>query len=61
VAARGRCDDLRRLGHYEQDWTAVQPRLDRAASRYAEGWLDRENVVEGIDPHIAYSVDIERS
>ena len=40
---------------------AVEPRLDWAASRYAEGWLDRENLLEGVDQDIAYSVDIERS
>ena len=48
-------------GAYEQGWAAVEPRLDWAASRYAEGWLDRENLLEGVDQDIAYSVDIERS
>lgn len=48
-------------GAYEQGWTAVEPRLDWAGSRYSEGWLDHENLLEGVDQHIAYSVDIERS
>jgi ketosteroid isomerase-like protein len=48
-------------GAYEQGWAAVEPRLDWAASRYSEGWLDRENLLEGVDQDIAYSVDIERS
>jgi ketosteroid isomerase-like protein len=48
-------------GAWEQGWAAVEPRLDWAASRYAEGWLDRENLLDGVDQDIAYSVDIERS
>jgi hypothetical protein len=48
-------------GACEQGWAAVEPRLDWAASRYSEGWLDRENLLEGVDQDIAYSVDIERS
>lgn len=47
-------------GAYEQGWAAVEPRLDWAASRYSEGWLDRENLLKGVGPDIAYSVDIER-
>lgn len=47
-------------GAYEQGWAAVEPRLDWAASRYSEGWLDRENLQKGVGPDIAYSVDIER-
>ena len=27
----------------------------------SEGWLDRENLLEGVDQAVAYSVDIERS
>jgi hypothetical protein len=38
-----------------------KPRLEWAADRYAEGWLDRENLLEGVDQDIAYSADIERS
>jgi len=41
-------------GAWEQGWAAVEPRLDWAASRYAEGWLDRENLLEGVDQDIAY-------
>jgi len=48
-------------GAYEQGWAAVESRLDWAASRYSEGWLDRENLLEGVDQDIGYSVDIERS
>ena len=48
-------------GAYEQGWAAVEPRLEWAASRYSEGWLDRENLLEGVDQDIGYSVDIERS
>ena len=48
-------------GAYEQGWAAVEPRLEWAASRYSEGWLDRENLLEGVDQAVAYSVDIERS
>ena len=48
-------------GAYEQGWSAVGSRLDWAAARYSEGWLDRENLLEGVDANIAYSVDIERS
>ncbi len=48
-------------GACEQGWAGVEPRLDWAASRYSEGWFDRENLLEGVDQDIAYSVDIERS
>ena len=48
-------------GAYGQSWAAIEPRLDWAASRYSEGWLDRENLLEGVDRAVAYSVDIERS
>ncbi len=48
-------------GAYEQGWAAVEPRLEWAASRYSEGWLDRENLLEGVDQAVAYSVDMERS
>ena len=48
-------------GGYEQGWAEVGPRLDWAASRYSEGWLDQENLGQGIDQDSAYSVDIERS
>ncbi len=48
-------------GAYEQGWAAVEPRLDWAAARYAEGWPDRENLLEGVDQDVAFSVDIERS
>jgi hypothetical protein len=44
-------------GAYEQGWTAVEPRLEWAASRFSDGWLDRENLIEGMDQAIAYSVD----
>lgn len=43
-------------GACEQGWAAVQPRPDWAASRYSEGWLDRENLLEDVDQDIAYSV-----
>ena len=36
-------------GGYEQGWAEVGPRLDWAASRYSEGWLDQENLGQGID------------
>jgi hypothetical protein len=47
-------------GAYEQGWAAVE-RLERAASRYSEGWLDRENLLEGVDQDIGYPVEIDRS
>jgi hypothetical protein len=50
-------------GAYEQGWAAVEPRLDwaaLAASRYSEGELDRENLLEGVDHEIAYPIDIKR-
>ena len=40
-------------GAYEQGWAAVEPRLEWAASRYSEGWLDRENLLEGVDQAVA--------
>ena len=48
-------------GAYEQGWAAVESRLDWAASRYSEGWLERENLLEGVNQDIGYSVGIERS
>ncbi len=43
-----------------REW--VEPRLEWAAARYAEGgWFERENLLEGVDQNLAYSVDIERS
>jgi hypothetical protein len=33
-------------GAYEQGWAAVEPRLEWAASRYSEGWLDRETCLK---------------
>ena len=48
-------------GAWEQGWAAVGPRLDWAAARYRDGWLDRENLLRAVGPDIAYSVDIERS
>src|SRR5262249_14384499 len=44
-------------GAYEQGWAAVEPCLDWAVSRYSESWLDRENLLEGVDQGIAYSVE----
>ena len=48
-------------GAYEQGWAEVEPRLEWAASRYSKGWLDRENLLDGVDQAVGYSVDIERS
>jgi hypothetical protein len=49
-------DDLRRLGCRRAELGAIEARFDWAASQDSEGWLDRENLHEGVDQGIAYSV-----
>ncbi len=52
-------DDMTIFGGWgacEQSWAAVEARFDWVASRDSEGWLDRENLLEGVDQGIAYPV-----
>jgi hypothetical protein len=51
-----RRDDVTIFGGWgasEQGWAEVGPRIDWAASRYSKGWLDQENLHQGMDGDIA--------
>jgi hypothetical protein len=46
-------------GAYDSGWDAVGPRLDWAASRYADGAIDLENLHTWVDHDLACTVDLE--